>query len=164
MLKQFRSSIGHCDTSWVHVMGSNWYSFVLSVLCFSIHTWDAWKGGEGHNCTLLLCLYKVLKWAVRPKTFQWCFFSPFFEWGENESTWYVGHYLAYCTSHGWWWEWSNQWNDWQEKPKYSEKTCPNATLSTTNLTWPDLGSNSGRRSGKLTFQHFMIDFEASKTL
>jgi hypothetical protein len=23
------------------------------------------------------------------------------------------------------------------KPKYSEKTCPNATLSTTNPTWPD---------------------------
>jgi hypothetical protein len=21
-----------------------------------------------------------------------------FRWGETESTWYVGHYLAYCTS------------------------------------------------------------------
>jgi hypothetical protein len=28
--------------------------------------------------------------------------------------------------------WSNRWNeDWQGKPKYSEKTCPSATLSTT---------------------------------
>jgi hypothetical protein len=27
----------------------------------------------------------------------------------------------------------------QGKPKYSEKTCPSATLSTTNPTWPDLG-------------------------
>jgi hypothetical protein len=28
--------------------------------------------------------------------------------------------------------WSNWWNeDWQGKPKYSEKTCPSATLSTT---------------------------------
>jgi hypothetical protein len=27
------------------------------------------------------------------------------------------------------------WNeDWQGKPKYSEKTCPSATLSTTNPT------------------------------
>jgi hypothetical protein len=28
--------------------------------------------------------------------------------------------------------WSNWWNEnWQWKPKYSEKTCPSATLSTT---------------------------------
>jgi hypothetical protein len=31
---------------------------------------------------------------------------------------------------------------------YSEKTCPSATLSNTNPTWPNLGSNPGRRSGK----------------
>jgi hypothetical protein len=30
------------------------------------------------------------------------------------------------------------------KPKYSEKTCPSATLSTPNPTWPD----PGRRGGK----------------
>jgi hypothetical protein len=29
-----------------------------------------------------------------------------------------------------------------------EKTCPSATLSTTNATWPDPGSNTGRRGGK----------------
>jgi hypothetical protein len=29
-----------------------------------------------------------------------------------------------------------------------EKTCPRATLPTTNPTWPDLGSNPGRRGGK----------------
>jgi hypothetical protein len=38
--------------------------------------------------------------------------------------------------------------NWQGKPKYSEKTCPSATLSTTNPTWLDLGSNPGRRSDK----------------
>jgi hypothetical protein len=38
----------------------------------------------------------------------------------------------------------------QGNPKYSEKTCPSATLSTTNPTWPDLGSNPGRHGGKLT--------------
>jgi hypothetical protein len=27
------------------------------------------------------------------------------------------------------------------------KTCPSATLSTTNRTWPDLGANQGRRGG-----------------
>jgi hypothetical protein len=46
--------------------------------------------------------------------------------------------------------WSISWNEnWQGKPKYSEKTCPNATLSTTYPTWHDLGSNPGRCSGKL---------------
>jgi hypothetical protein len=32
--------------------------------------------------------------------------------------------------------------------KYSEKTCLSATLSTTNPTWPNPGSNLGRRGGK----------------
>jgi hypothetical protein len=34
------------------------------------------------------------------------------------------------------------------KPKYSEKTCPSATLSTTNPIWLVLVSNPGRRGGK----------------
>jgi hypothetical protein len=35
---------------------------------------------------------------------------------------------------------SSWWNeDWQGKPKFSEKTCPSATLSTTNPTLPDPG-------------------------
>jgi hypothetical protein len=45
-----------------------------------------------------------------------------------------------------WWVRSSRWNEnWKGKPKYSEKTCPSATLSTTNPTWPDLRSNPGRR-------------------
>jgi hypothetical protein len=36
------------------------------------------------------------------------------------------------------------------EPKYSEKTCPNATLSTTNPTWPDPGSHPRFRGGKRT--------------
>jgi hypothetical protein len=49
-----------------------------------------------------------------------------------------------------WWVWSSRWNEnWQGKPKYSEKTYPSATLSTTNPTWPDLGSILGRCGGKL---------------
>jgi hypothetical protein len=48
---------------------------------------------------------------------------------------------------GWLWWWIIWWNeDWQGKPKYSEKTCPSATLSTTNPTLP--GSNPGHRGGK----------------
>jgi hypothetical protein len=45
--------------------------------------------------------------------------------------------LTYCTSPWRRWVWCSRWNDWQEKPKYSEKTCPSAALSTTNPTWPD---------------------------
>jgi hypothetical protein len=48
-----------------------------------------------------------------------------------------------------WWAWSSQWDEnWQGKPKYLEKACSSATLSTTNPTWSDLGSNRGRRDGK----------------
>jgi hypothetical protein len=57
--------------------------------------------------------------------------------------------MAYCTCPGWLWWWRIWWNeDWQGRPKYSEKTCPNATLSTTNPTWPDTGANPGSRGGK----------------
>jgi hypothetical protein len=45
--------------------------------------------------------------------------------------------------------WSNRWNEnWQGKPKYSEKAYPSATLSITNPAWPILGSNPNRRDGK----------------
>jgi hypothetical protein len=40
-----------------------------------------------------------------------------------------------------------RWNDWQGKPKYSEKTCPSATLSTTNPTCCPY-AKPGRRGGK----------------
>jgi hypothetical protein len=65
--------------------------------------------------------------------------------------WEVRPLMAYwqAPDDRWGWLWSNWWNeDWQGKPKYSEKTCPSATLPTTNPTWPDLGSNPGRRGGK----------------
>jgi hypothetical protein len=70
-------------------------------------------------------------------------------WSPNGSTRHVGHWMAYCTCPGWlcrWRIWRNK--DWQGKPKYSEKTCPSATLSTTNPTWPEPGANPGRRGGK----------------
>jgi hypothetical protein len=38
--------------------------------------------------------------------------------------------------------------NWQGKSKYSEKTCPNVTLSTTNPTYPDMGLNPDRGGGK----------------
>jgi hypothetical protein len=71
--------------------------------------------------------------------------------GETESTWYCGHYwpIVPAPDDRWWWLWHNWWNeDWQGKPKYLEKTCPSATLFTTNSTWLDPSSNLGRYSGK----------------
>jgi hypothetical protein len=47
-----------------------------------------------------------------------------------------------CGDGDWWNE------DWQGKPKYSEKTCLSATLSTTKSHLRDPGSNPGRRGGK----------------
>jgi hypothetical protein len=65
-----------------------------------------------------------------------------------------------CPEWLWWWRiWWNE--DWQGKPKYSEKTRPSAILSTTNPTWPDPGSNPTRRGGKidgLYFQKRAYDF------
>jgi hypothetical protein len=35
--------------------------------------------------------------------------------------------------------WSSRWNEnWQGEPKFSEKTCPNASLCTTNHMWSNL--------------------------
>jgi hypothetical protein len=74
----------------------------------------------------------------------------FFLVGWDWVSWYYGHYwpIVPALDVMWWWLWRNWWNeDWQGKPKYSEKTCTSATLSTTNPTWPDLGSKPGRRGG-----------------
>jgi hypothetical protein len=75
--------------------------------------------------------------------------TPFFIWFVRLLA--LRPLLAYCASLGWQWRWlwGSRWNvDWQGKPKYSEKTCPSATFSTTNATWLDPGLNPGRRGGK----------------
>jgi hypothetical protein len=91
-------------------------------------------------------------WTVLPARLVVCrlFFFSFSGWGETESTWYVGHFWSIVPApDDRWWLWSSWRNeDWQGKPKYSEKTCPSATLPATNFTWPDLGSNAGRRGEK----------------
>jgi hypothetical protein len=66
---------------------------------------------------------------------------------ESRSTRHCGHLMAYCVSPGWLWQWRNRWNDWQGKPKYSEKTCPSAALPTKNPTCCPY-ANPGRRGGK----------------
>jgi hypothetical protein len=99
---------------------------------------------DPNNC------HRTKRSYIKLLEFNVVFFFSFSGWGETESTWYVGHcWPIVPASNDRWWLWSSWRNeDWQGKPKYSEKTCPSATLSTTNPTWPDLGSNPGRRGGK----------------
>jgi hypothetical protein len=84
-----------------------------------------------------------VKTHLRPKK---SFFFLFLE-GWDWVSWYCGHYwpIVPAPDDRWWWLWNE---DRQGKPKYSEKTCPSATLSTTNPTWLDPSSSPGRRGGK----------------
>jgi hypothetical protein len=78
------------------------------------------------------------------------YYFLYYWWGGTKSR-YCGHLwpIVPAPDDRWGWLWSNWWNeDWQGKPKYLEKTCLSATLSTTNPTWPDPGSNPGHRGGK----------------
>jgi hypothetical protein len=84
--------------------------------------------------------------------------------GWDWVSWYCGHYwpILPAPDDRWWWLWRNLWNkDWQGKPKYSEKTCPSATLSTTNPTWLNPGPNPGRRGGKAVTNRLSYDAAAS---
>jgi hypothetical protein len=65
---------------------------------------------------------------------------------QTGSTRHRGHLLSYCACPVW--LWGRRIIRWNEDRQYSEKTCPSATLSTTNLTWPDPGLNPGRRGEK----------------
>jgi hypothetical protein len=78
------------------------------------------------------------------------FFFSFMGWDEAVSSWYISHYLAFCISPGCVrLVRSSRWSEnWQGKPKYSEKTWPSATLSTATPTWPDLESNLGCHGGE----------------
>jgi hypothetical protein len=71
--------------------------------------------------------------------------------GWDWFSWYCGHYwpIVPAPDDRWGWLWRNWWNEnWRGKPKYSEKTFPSATSSTTNPTWLDPGLNPGRRGGR----------------
>jgi hypothetical protein len=114
-------------------------------LCSQVHTPMFWRN------LLPLSSGQMAEAGTYPPNYAAFFFFSFSGRGETESTWYVGHCwpIVPAPDDRWWWLWSSWWNeDWQGKPKYSEKTCPSATLSTTNPTWPDLGSNLGRHGGK----------------
>jgi hypothetical protein len=88
----------------------------------------------------------------RQKFFKKNYDSVFFFYLCGGTFGYCGHYwtIVPAPDDRWWWLWRNWWKeDWQGKPKkYSEKTCPSATLSTTNPKVLDPGLNPGRRGGK----------------
>jgi hypothetical protein len=70
-------------------------------------------------------------------------------WGETMSLWnwasngpFVHSPRQYMS------EYRQQWNIDREKSNESEKTCPSATLSITNPTWTDLGTNPGLHGQK----------------
>jgi hypothetical protein len=99
-------------------------------------------------------LYDFMAW------YSWTT-SPFF---FNGSGTYYSHFwpIVPAPDDSWGWLWSNWWNeDWQGKPKYSEKTCPSAILSTTKPTWPDPRSNPGRRVGNPATNR--LSYGAAKT-
>jgi hypothetical protein len=98
--------------------------------------------------------FLLLQWKSHYLTY--IIFYYYSLWGETDSTWYCGHNwpIVLAKDDRWWWLWSSRWNeDWQEKPKYSEETCPSVTSSITNPTWPHLGSNPSRRGGKSATNH-----------
>jgi hypothetical protein len=78
-------------------------------------------------------LFHCIKWR------NYCLFFSFLGWGETQSSGHVGHHWTCCTSPRWLWVWRSLWNEWQGKSKWVEKTCSSGSLSTTNLTCPDLG-------------------------
>jgi hypothetical protein len=103
--------------------------------------------------------WRRVPWDSRPEFFfqlNTCGHSPYItlrilgDGVQTGSTRHRGHLLSHWARPGWLWGWRIiRWNeDWQGKPKYSENTCPSATLSTTNPTWPDPGLNPGRHGGK----------------
>jgi hypothetical protein len=96
------------------------------------------------------CFHRILLCSINSIIDEFFFLIRIVVGGvQTGSIRHDGHWMAYCTCPGWLRSWRIWWNkDWQWKPKYSEKTYPSTTLSTTNPTWPDPGWNPGRRGGK----------------
>jgi hypothetical protein len=62
-----------------------------SIIRYNVTNWD-------HRFVEICCLFL----RIELLDCFFCFFS-FWGWGETGCTWYVGRYLSYCTSPGWWW-------------------------------------------------------------
>jgi hypothetical protein len=70
---------------------------------------------------------KMVGARVTRRTHEKCIFFLFLRWDFG----YCGRYwpIVPAPDDRWRWLWRNWWNeDWQGKPKYSEKTCSSATF------------------------------------
>jgi hypothetical protein len=121
----------------------------------SIKTWDRrdkrWRQHhDSDRCTAVFIISFVSTLLLSLRHVAYIMSWLFFLWGGTKSlSTAATSCLLYKPHDRWGWLWSNWWNkDWQGKPKYSEKKCLSATLSTTNPTWPDPDSNPGCRCGK----------------
>jgi hypothetical protein len=114
-----------------------WYSVVLiRVHQFVSHLWSR------------LLRRPVVRWVLdwRFHGVSELFSSQSQSQSQSKNSAWSGQSPTGSTRHGgrWLWWWKIWWNeDCQGKPKYSEKTRPRATLSTTNPTWPDPGIEPG---------------------
>jgi hypothetical protein len=141
-------SVEYCGSvTWVKDRRSRWWVlWGIAHLCFLVRS-------PGRFCFLF---DTTLLFIFCARNLPW-FFTVInngiflFLLGSDWVSWHCGHYwpIVPAPDDRWWWLWWNWWNeDWQGKPKYSEKTWPSTSLSTTNPTWPDPGLNPGRRCGK----------------
>jgi hypothetical protein len=114
------------------------------VMC-SLGLFEHWNWGfDSINCKIILIASDIdsLLWTILCSFF-------FNLWGGTLGTTATYWPIVPAPDDRWWWLWRNWGNeDWQGKPKYSEKTCPSATLSTKNPTRLDPGFNPGRSGGK----------------
>jgi hypothetical protein len=124
---------------------SIYYIFTLLSYNYSFHNFTSHKLE-----TYLLCPVSLQVSYLKKNPQSTSFLSSVRVRVQTGSNRHRGHLLSYCACPGWLWGWRIiQWNEnLQGKPKYSDETCPRATLSTTNPTWPDPGLNPGHRGGK----------------
>jgi hypothetical protein len=132
----FPTDVGENVCSLMHW---NWFGFCYDWVPCTLSSWLWLNSVMGVRSSLFpipLLTYRTSS----PK-------GHFFLWGGTKSLGTAVTFwpIVQAPDDRWGWLWSNWWNEkWQGKPKYLEKTCPSATLSTTNPTWP----NPGRRGGK----------------
>jgi hypothetical protein len=108
------------------------WHLLTPILCF------IWKYTKGIHNREVMCVPRSLWFPLRNyfidlgKILCWCWIisRAFFNSG-SWGYWHCGHSWPIVPARydRWWWLWRNWWNeDWQGKPKFSEKTCPSATF------------------------------------
>jgi hypothetical protein len=85
----------------------------------------------------------------------------YYYWGETESTWYVGHYLAYCASPVWR-VWSSRWNENWNGNRSTRRKPAQVPLRPQIPHDSGLGSNLGRLRSKPTTSR--LSYEAAECI